>query len=146
MDWWLNTIGNSLQIIGSIAVFGAAIKWGRSIMKDHEIATFLIGTILFFSVLVSTTALSERLGMLPIRKQEQVFNKHFNNEPVVLDDHEFYNCVFENVTIKYAGGSYRIENPRFVQPIKLQTTSVVAFRTVALLRDLGALNPAIINQ
>jgi hypothetical protein len=146
MDWWLNTIGNSLQIVGSIAFFGAAIQWGRSIMKDHEISTILIATILGLSVLVSTASLSERLGMLPIRKQEQVFNKHFNNEPVVLDDHEFYNCVFENVTIKYAGGSYRIENPKFVQPIKLQTTSLVAFRTVALLRDLGALNPAIINQ
>ena len=102
MDWGLNA--SILQIVASVSFLVAALRYGRNIMRMHHIVSGALGLMLALSVLASCAFVAERLGWFSAMKTKVVSDCHFSKEAVVLDDHEFRNCVFEDVTFRYGGG------------------------------------------
>jgi len=115
-------------------------------MNKHNVLSSMLLSMITLSVLVSVASLTEKIGWWPSHKPELVYNKHFDNESVTLDDHEYFNCIFENVTLKYADGDYVLNNVKFIPPVKLQTTTLNTSRFMGLLKDLGWLNPAAVQS
>jgi hypothetical protein len=67
-----------------------------------------------FATLATLILLGQEFGWLKAApKMEEVFNRTFNHETVELDNHRFFNCVFEDVTFTYRGGEYSFENATF---------------------------------
>jgi hypothetical protein len=139
MDWWLNIVGNILQIVTSVGFFVAAFKWGRDIMSQHNIWWGALLVALALSVTVGGLSLGERLGWLPASKMEIVSDRHFRNEVVVLDNHAFYSCVFENITFTYGGGPVFLYNPKFIGPGDFRITNEVGSRIVQMMISIGVL-------
>jgi hypothetical protein len=90
MGWWLDVIGNILQIVTSVSFFVAAFKWGRDIMSQYNIWSKALLAVFALSVVVACLSLGERLGWMPASKMENVSDRHFKNERVVLDNHSFF--------------------------------------------------------
>jgi hypothetical protein len=112
----LGTTANILQLITSITFFVAAYKWGRPLLEKHPIRHTLLLVFLGVSILVGGLSAATQLGLLPAQKPIQVFSRHFKNEDVVLDNHEYFDCIFEDVNIVYAGGYFRVERPKWIGP------------------------------
>ena len=133
----LGTIANILQVISSITLVVVAYRWGKEVIKNHLIGYWLMIGLLGLAALLSSASLAKNLGWFPLPAPVQVFDHHFKNEVVNADNHEFYNCVFENVEFVYAGGPYRFENMQVIAPVKITGTS---FATVNMMRFLGLMN------
>jgi hypothetical protein len=80
-----------------------------------------------------------RLDWWPASKMETVSNRHFINERVVLDNHAFYDCVFENVTVTYGGGESMAFGSKFIGRNSFEITSVAGTRIVNTMMSLGVL-------
>jgi hypothetical protein len=138
MEWWLNTTGNILQIVASVLLLVAALKYGRDIMRKHHIVSGALAFVLALSVLVSIAALAGRLGWLPASGMETVSNCHFSKEAVVLDNRRFNHCVFERVTFKYGGGPVVLApDNKYVGPSDFQITDAGANNIIRMMTGLG---------
>lgn len=136
----LGNVANILQIVTSIGFFVAAYKWGRQMLKKYPAGYWALIIIAGLTVLVSAASFADKQGWIPTRKPEQIFNRHFKNEDVVLDNKEFFNCVFEGVNFKYGGGYYRLENVNIVPPMRITTTDLLVSRGIYFIQTLGLLD------
>jgi hypothetical protein len=139
MDWWLSTIGNILQIITSISFFGVALKWGRNIMKNHNILSGVLLLLLAASVVVSSLSLVEKMGLLPTQKITIVRDRHFDHEEVVLDYNSFYDCIFENVKFRWGGGEFSTADVKIIGPYDFEVTDIKAAKIIAVMYKLGVI-------
>lgn len=77
----------------------------------------------------------------PITPQENqnlktVVGAEYQNETVALDGHHFINCTFVNVTIKYNGGPYKMNDCRVGIPIKIESENLSLMRGIGLMQQL----------
>lgn len=135
MDWYLNTVANLMQIGVTLTMIPAAIRWIKSL--SYPLASWAIGGLLAASVLVSAAALMERLGWLPSEffghKPEAIYDRHYRNEAVTLDDKEFFNCTFENVTLVYNGGYSYMASGKLLGDTTFTSNNKVVSNTLSML-------------
>jgi hypothetical protein len=65
-------------------------------------------------------------------------NAHFGNERQQLDGLDCKNCRFDNASLEYSGGAFRLENATFAGPFRL-TLKGAAANTAELLSTIPAL-------
>src|SRR5579864_3386218 len=55
-----------------------------------SVAIWVTLAVVVISTLINSAALTEKIGLWPAHKPEQVLNKHFKDEIVTVDNKEFY--------------------------------------------------------
>ena len=136
MDWGLNA--SILQIVASVSFLVVALRYGRNIVRTHHIVSGALGLVLTLSVLASCASVAERLGWFSILKTKTVSDCHFSKEAVVLDDHEFRNCVFEDVTFRYGGGQvFLAPDNKYVGRSTFEITDGAANNIIRMMIGLG---------
>ena len=86
--------------------------------------------------------LADRLGLItPSPKLTNVYDQNFVNQVVPLDNMDFHNCSFTNVTFQFDGGNFYFEQSRFIgrENIKLNDPKII--NSIFLLKIIGALTP-----
>ena len=92
------------------------------------------------SAVVSGLALADRLGWLTSGRMVEVYEKYIKDETIILDNHKYVNCTFDNVTVKWAGGDYVVIGVSIKNGMQLENTNPIAANTVSLLDSLGLID------
>jgi hypothetical protein len=74
-------------------------------------------------------------------KMENVFNTTYTHQTVSLDNHAFFNCVFDDVTFIYKGGGYFFENAVFKTRVEVNSAPGPVANTARLYRFLASQFP-----
>jgi hypothetical protein len=134
----LSNIANVLQILTSLVFVRPLWQWGKRARQDRKkLFPVVLVVALLSTTAVSALALADRAGYLPHRNLIVVQNRHYDNETVVVDDHAFYNCTFENAHLKYGGGEYKFFSATFKDHVFILLDSEAATNTYQLMALLG---------
>jgi hypothetical protein len=115
--------------VSGTLLFASLFDEGRQFMvKYKSIPVIIISLILVIGIL----DLLSRVGWLGSSELETIFNQTYINQTVTINNKDFYNCEFENVTIRFNGGPFKIDNSRFHGTIRLETTNREVDRTFVL--------------
>jgi len=95
MGWWLDVIGNILQIFTSVSFFVAAFKWGRDIMSQYNIWSKALLAVFALSVVVACLSLGERLGWMPLPKWKMFLIAILKTKESFLITIRFLLCIRE---------------------------------------------------
>lgn len=82
-------------------------------------------------------------GVLPTGEinLQQISNKHFLNQEVVLDGKSFVNCTFENVKFVYSGNPTQIVNYKAVGKMAFETSHPRISNALRVLEMMGLVDP-----
>jgi Na+/melibiose symporter-like transporter len=69
-------------------------------------------------------------------KLTRIFGAHFKNETVDLDGCQFVNCVFENVTLRYNGMNFELENCIISPSSAVSSNTLSLSRLISLIATL----------
>lgn len=72
---------------------------------------------------------------------EQVYRRTFKDEHVPLDNKQFVECVFENVTFHWAGGDFFIHKSRIIGHYRLIAENDLIGRIFYVLNQFKAIGP-----
>lgn len=135
----IDTIANWLQIITSIGFFIAVYKWAKTMLTKNKVGAVVLGLLMAVYVIIQGLVFASYMGWLSRSKVEVIKNYHFNHQTVTLDNHEFYNCVFENSELKYGGGEVFIDHDtQFIGTTnRLTITNKNATRVLAFMLNYG---------
>jgi hypothetical protein len=130
-DWdiwvWLAYAG--LWIGGIILFADGALRTAPAVPAGRPRLKRLIESNLWafapvsFAALASIILIAHQFGWLKsIPKMQQVFDTTFTHQQVVVDNHQFYNCTFDDVTFIYSGGDYLFDHVTFRNGAMLRGT------------------------
>ncbi len=124
-----------IALPGTVAMFSDSF---RSQLKRRK---WIPSTILIVAVLVDAGAhYTQILGWFS--PKGQFYQRTFANQEVLLDDNDYVDCTFVNITFKYNGGNYFIHNAKIQGPgYRLVTDNKTVSNTMTLINDLHGLGP-----
>ena len=86
--------------------------------------------------------MSKQLGWIdrsaPLK---EIYGQFISNRIVDIDGNSYYNCKFSNVTIRYGGGEYEMNNVTFFGVNRFETPNRFINGTVEILKIMGFLSP-----
>jgi hypothetical protein len=135
----LGTLANWLQIAQAPAMIFAAWRWFRGTRKRDTPGKVAFGFCVLAAMglfFVGVASLADHAGYFP-HKLEVIKDRHFSSEVVKLDNRQFFDCTFENVTFEYRGGEYLLAGAKLLgaQHVTLQNKESV--RSLGLLQTLN---------